>query len=83
MHMCTDAATRESVSKMFLGVRRDQNKNNSAETFLGVEIYNDRLFQRDGKIKGGRPLQKHISGDIARSGFTLDLNNESREVYPS
>ena len=71
------------IKKMFLGVRRDQNKNISGETFLGVVTHNGRLFQRVGKFNGGHPLQKHISGDVAQSGFMLDLYNESREVYPS
>ena len=64
----TDPATRGSVRKMFLGVMRDQNKNISGKTFLGVVTHNGRLFQRDGKIKGGRPFQKLISGDVAQSG---------------
>ena len=79
----TDSATRGSVSKIFLEVRRVQNKNIPGETFLGVVNHNGQLFQRDGKFKSSCPSQKHISGDVAQSGFMLDVNNESREVYPS
>ena len=60
----TDPGTRGSVRKMFLGVRRDQNKNISGETFLGVVTHNGRIFRGGEKFKDGSPLQKHISGDV-------------------